>query len=89
MAFFVAGNMVQQHIQKSIIYKDSLSIVGSLSSQKCSNNDVINLVFKALMSAYGKNPKVNICWVQGHCGIAGNKTADQMPPLLHTQTQRA
>lgn len=62
----------------SIIYTDSLSAVTALSSTKILKNPVTNTLRKCIMSARKSKLKITLCWIPGHCNIAGNEIADKL-----------
>lgn len=62
----------------SVIYTDSLSAVTALSSSKRQRNPVMNSLLKCLMSAHTCKLIITLCWVPGHCNIAGNEVADRL-----------
>lgn len=65
----------------SIIYTDSLSAVTALASAKIHKNPVTNTLLKCLMSANKSKLKITLCWIPGHCNIAGNEAADRLAKL--------
>ena len=61
--------------EKYIICSDSLGVLQSIS-RKCESNIIRRLLHKFhLLLSRGKT--VELCWIPGHVGVAGNEDVDQ------------
>lgn len=69
--------IIENNVQKSVIFTDSQSAVQALASGKLQKNPVFNQLLKLLCSAHKQKLEITVCWVPGHCGIAGNEQADR------------
>ena len=57
------------------IFCDSQSVLQTLKS-KTNKSFIVVTLQQLLFHASNKNININLCWVPGHCGIAGNDKAD-------------
>lgn len=75
--FLAVEHIIQNKVQRSVIFTDSQSAVQALSSGKLQRNPVFNELLKLLCLAYKQKLEITVCWVPGHSGIAGNEEADR------------
>lgn len=75
--YLAVDHIITSKTQKSVIFTDSLSVVTALSTGKGTKNPTFTALLKALYKAHQLNLEIIVCWVPGHCGIAGNEEADQ------------
>lgn len=69
--------ITETNIQQSVIFTDSLSVVMALHLAKPSKNPVLNQLIRKIMSAYGSDMRIIVCWMPGHSSIRGNEIADR------------
>ena len=81
MAEITAIEMTMKIVQEEdgqyfVIYSDSHSVVQSMEDRK-TKHPLIRKLQHEIHEAKQKSKNVKICWVPGHSGIGGNKTADR------------
>ena len=65
------------HLQKFIVYSDSLSVLQAIDIQDCKTPLVADIL-QHIYEVIHKGKELVFCWVPSHFGILGNEEADKL-----------
>lgn len=76
--FYALNHIVENNIEKSVIFSDSQSALQSLRSLGQVKNSLVQKLHITLTACINQGLDVEFCWVPSHIGIEGNEKADNI-----------